>query len=245
MSKVATLNFFVALPGRFLSDDDLTVLDLKVLGVIAAHDRMGRNGQCCWAGQKKLATLVRCDPTRLSTSISKLVKKGYLIELRSEEDKRRKGFRVVYIAEEDAAAIGSKVKENRLPNGNLNSDGNRLPDRNANGADRLPERNPNPHAETRKRQLDQAIKSSLPNPNIFCEAEHIPLKGGSGTGKKPPDRVLAELLGSGDSAAGWRMLAELPEDELRRLRDRHADGTIDPGDLMQAREMVRKERRYG
>ncbi|MDQ0318761.1 hypothetical protein QO002_000899 [Pararhizobium capsulatum DSM 1112] len=244
MSKVTTLNFFVALPGRVLSDDDLTALDFRVLGVVAAHDRMGRNGQCCWAGQKKLAAMVKCDPTRLSNSLSKLVNRKYLQELRDENDKRRKGFRVIYVADKDAAAIGSKVRD-RLPDGNVNSASDRLPDGNASGPDRLPNSHLNGNTEVMKGKINQALKSAMPNPNIFCEAEHIPLKGGFGGGKKPPDRVLADLLGNGDSGAGWNMLTQLPDEVLHHLRERYAAGDLDPGDLLQARDAIRKAANYG
>lgn len=237
MTKIATLNFFVALPGRVLADDDLTALDFRVLGVVAAHDRMGRNGQCCWAGQKKLAGLANCDPTRLSASLSKLVSKGYLEALRDENDKRRKGFRVIYIAADDAPGIGCAAKADALRNGNV-SEEDTLPTGNLSSRDSLPKPHLSARAATRKSVINHVVKSSLPNPNIFRETEHITQKRCSGGGARPTDRALADLLGAGDSAAGWTLLAALPDKEVRMLRDRWAEGALDAGDLGRAREVA-------
>ncbi len=50
MTKVLGKNFFAAMPARMMSDERLAALHFRVLAVIAVHDRMGRNGQHCWAG---------------------------------------------------------------------------------------------------------------------------------------------------------------------------------------------------
>lgn len=205
---------------------------------------MGRNGQCCWAGRDKLAKLVGCNPSRLSTAITDLIGWGYLEEKRHDEDGRRKGYRVVYETAEDAAGIGTKLKENRLQDGNLSDEGT-LQTGNLSRANRLPESNQSSRPEARKSEINQLVSASLPKPNIFGRNQDITQKRGFGDGTKPPDRVLAAWLGSGDEGIGWRMLASLPDDELTRLRQGYADGTLDPGDLSRARQCAGKAVAYG
>ncbi len=51
-----------------------------------------------WAGQKKLASRVGCDPSSLNSGVSDLMRIDYLKGQRHETDGRKKGFRVVYKA---------------------------------------------------------------------------------------------------------------------------------------------------
>ena len=69
MGKVTDLKFFAALPGRVVSIKELTALDFRVLGIIAFHDRMGRNGQGSWVSRSRIAFLAKCDPVSVSTSM--------------------------------------------------------------------------------------------------------------------------------------------------------------------------------
>lgn len=46
---------FGAIPLRAFSDSRLSAAHFRVMGVIAYHDRLGRNGQGCWVAQEKLA----------------------------------------------------------------------------------------------------------------------------------------------------------------------------------------------
>ncbi|UKK92062.1 helix-turn-helix domain-containing protein [Brucella pseudogrignonensis] len=157
MDKVQPINFFAAIPGRASRDERLTGLHFRVLCTVAGHDRMGRNGQCCWAGRDTLARLVGCNPSRLSSAVSELIDLGYLEEHRHEDDGRRKGYRVVYLIDQDAAGIGSKLKEDRLPDGNV-SHSNRLRNGNLNrGRNRLPNGNVNTDENSlRNSDLSQA-----------------------------------------------------------------------------------------
>lgn len=166
MGEVATINYFAAIPGRANRDDRLSGLHFRVLGTIAGHDRMGRNGQCCWAGRATLAKLVDCHPSRLSTAISDLIEWGYLDEERHKDDGRKKGYRVIYEAAPDAAGIGSKMKENRLQDGNL-SEADRLPKRNPSSRNRLPDRNNSISGNADKAQRFQGVAFELPKLNIL------------------------------------------------------------------------------
>ena len=106
MSKVQTLHYFAAIPGRALKNDDLTALDFRVMMVIAGHDRMQRNGQGCWIHRDKLAARVGCTPQNFSKSVQKLIAAGLLRMRDIPGDARKKSFMLVYEAGEDARAIG-------------------------------------------------------------------------------------------------------------------------------------------
>jgi hypothetical protein len=232
MGKVTTLNFFAALPGRVTTDDRLTGLHFRILATIAGHDRMGRNGQSCWLGRDKLAIRVGCNPTNLSTAISDLISWGYLEAEQSEQDKRRKGFRVVYVAKDDAAGIGAKLKEYELPAGNVVSLQNTLPE-----SDVFDER----HAD--KNKQNQMVREFRAEPNIFGRNQDIAQKRGFGMGASSERKrygaathePLARLFGND----GWEVLSTLPEDELKWLQRKYSDGILCADDLMHARYAAR------
>lgn len=94
---------FAAVPLRALADQSLSGLDLRTLMAVAAHDRLGANGRGCYAGQARLALMVRSDKTRMSKSLTRLVALGY-VSLDRQSDKRRLILRVLY-TEGDAAAM--------------------------------------------------------------------------------------------------------------------------------------------
>ncbi len=106
----AARNYFAAIPGRATGDTRLAAVHFRVLMAIAGFDRMSRNGQGCWAGRDKLAELVKCNPTSLSTAIKNLVDWGYLSIERSEVDRRLKGYRVAYDPAADALGIGGQKR---------------------------------------------------------------------------------------------------------------------------------------
>lgn len=245
MGEVATINYFAAIPGRANRDDRLSGLHFRVLGTIAGHDRMGRNGQCCWAGRAKLASLVDCHPSRLSTAISDLIEWGYLDEERHKDDGRKKGYRVVYEAAPDAAGIGSKVKEDRLHDGNI-SEANRLPKRNQSSRNRLPDRNNSLLGKSAISQPFQSFASGGAKLNILGRNQDITQKQGSGegargqsSGQKLTNR-LVEMLGGGDSVAGWELYGELPDEERKWLERRLYRAELTADDIGQARMTARK-----
>ncbi len=222
-------NYFAPIPGRANRDDRLSGLHFRVLGTIAGHDRMSRNGQCCWAGRNTLAELVGCHPSRLSTSISDLIEWGYLEEQRHREDGRKKGYRVVYETAPDAAGMGCKVKENGLRSGNL-SDGNRLPDRNKAHA-----------SDCNISKHFQSLDRPSPKLNILGRNQNITQKHlgadprRATIGQQQLTNILVERLGNGDVALGWQVYGNIPEEERKWLERLQFRGELANEDLIQAR----------
>lgn len=240
MTKVAAMNFFAALPGRVTLDKRLNGLHFRILATVAGHDRMGRNGQCCWLGRDKLAIRVSCNPANLSTAVAELTAWGYLEAVQSQEDKRRKGLRIVYSMEEDRAGIGASRRENALPNGNLTAE-SRLPIGNAISGDRLPKSGITDaeHAEN----IVQLLKDNeyLPSGNIFSktknisQSQHIPQKRAYGAATHGS---LAKLLGN----EGWEILSSMSDDDRKFLERKYSDGVLTQDDLFEARNAFRQQR---
>ena len=92
---------FAPLPLRALRDRRLGKLDLCTLGIVAAFDRLGKNGSGCWASQNKIAELAGVDKTQLSRSLSDLRDYGYIT---SQMNPHRRWFRVhrVIYTDEDS-----------------------------------------------------------------------------------------------------------------------------------------------
>ena len=82
---------FAPLPLRALRDPRLGRLHLCTLGIVAAFDRLGKNGSGCWASQNTIAEIAAVDKTRLSHSLSDLRDYGYIS---SEINPHRRWFRV-------------------------------------------------------------------------------------------------------------------------------------------------------
>ncbi|MGE6739660.1 helix-turn-helix domain-containing protein [Allorhizobium pseudoryzae] len=245
MGEISTINYFAAIPGRANRDDRLSGLHFRVLGTIAGHDRMGRNGQCCWAGRNKLADLVGCHPSRLSTAISDLIEWGYLEEQRHESDGRKKGYRVVYEAAADAAGIGSKPKGDRLQDSNL-SEAERLPDRNQSAGNRLRKRDNSDDQNTKNVQVNHGFDDLRPKLNILGRNQDITQKQGFGGGGKGSGSAqhltnkLVEALGGGSQTVGWELYGGLPEEDRSWLERRLWQGALTAEDVHQARLTARK-----
>jgi hypothetical protein len=107
---------FAPMPARACADSTLSGLQMRVLAVIALHDRLGRNGQGCWASQRTLASMIGCDYTRLSDAITRLKASGYIKVGRNKNDRRMQTFSVIY-CEQDALLIGKPSRDKALPNG--------------------------------------------------------------------------------------------------------------------------------
>ena len=91
---------FAPIPARALRDQRLSGLQLRLLGAIAMFDRMGRNGQGCWAGNERLAEFAGCAYTSVSTELGRLREYGYVTTERHATNQRRLVHRVVYNAED-------------------------------------------------------------------------------------------------------------------------------------------------
>lgn len=94
---------FAALPVRALSDRRLSGNDLRVLGAIASFDWFGRNGYGCTVDARKLADRAGVDRRHLSRHASRLVDLGYIVIGRSETDRRKHVYSVVYSDKEAEA----------------------------------------------------------------------------------------------------------------------------------------------
>jgi hypothetical protein len=103
--------YFGAVPFRALADRGLTELDVRILGVVAAHDNMSllRGGDGCWAGTDRIAYLANANASNVSTAITKLDRLGYIRRDRHPKDGRRSTLRVIYDALADKAAFKGDV----------------------------------------------------------------------------------------------------------------------------------------
>lgn len=214
MSNVVHLNYFAAVPGRAVADQDISGLQLRTLAAIAGHDRMGRNGQGCWAGRKAMAARLGCTETSFSEAISWLVKKGYVEVMISETDGRRRGYRVVYDTAEDAKGIGARHKENGSANADVSAS-DQSANADASARDRSANTDQKAGDERKKAKVEQLVKASIRKPNIFPEGENnIPLKReNTGIQKdeahKPPNpkmEILRQWYVADERHEAWELL---------------------------------------
>jgi len=120
---------FGAIPARAFGDPRLKGLHLKVLGVVALHDRLSaarKNGQGCWAGNKRLAEMIGCNYSNLSTALTELATWGYIDRRTNPMNKTRRILFVVY-DERDDAVMKSNRDENPLPAGKQSAADDSLP----------------------------------------------------------------------------------------------------------------------
>lgn len=103
-----------AIPFRALRDPRLSRLALCLLGIIAAHDRFGRNGQGCWAGVARLAQLVGCSRGAAHAALVDLAddENPYITMHEIENDggdsrRRTYEFRVLY-TDDDAERFAAR-----------------------------------------------------------------------------------------------------------------------------------------
>jgi DNA-binding MarR family transcriptional regulator len=101
---------YAPLPARAVGDDKLSAEDFRVLGVIAAHDRLGANGVGCYASVSRLAQLTNAHVKSVSRTISSLAQRGYIEINPNPMDKRRHVYRIRY-TEMDAALMAAARKE--------------------------------------------------------------------------------------------------------------------------------------
>ena len=92
---------FAPIPLRALLDQRLTGHHLRLLGMIAAHDRLGKNGSGCWASQDRLAALLGCSKSTLSKRLSVLRDYGYIASQSNPEKRWFRVHRVVYTADDE------------------------------------------------------------------------------------------------------------------------------------------------
>ena len=110
---------FAPIPARAFGDPRLKGLHLKTLGVVALHDRLSaarKNGQGCWAGNLRLAEMIGCNYTNLSTALTDLATWGYIERRTNPMNKTRRILFIVY-DERDGAFVKPNHDENPLPTG--------------------------------------------------------------------------------------------------------------------------------
>lgn len=229
MSNVVHLNYFAAVPGRAVRDQKISGLQFRTLAAIAGHDRMGRNGQGCWAGRKAMASRIGCTETSFSEAISWLEKEGYIEVMVSETDGRHRGYRVVYDTAEDAKGIGARHKENGSANADV-SQSDKSADADASTADRSAKADQSPVNERQKAKVEQLVRASVRKPNIFPEGDkNISLKRkntpipkdeagkGDGLPPNPKTEIIRHWYDPVDQHEAWELLKRLRPFEWNRL----------------------------
>jgi len=118
MNTRPTKPLYAPIPARAIGDDNLSSLDLRVLAVIAAHDRLGANGVGCYANHNRLAEIVGCHLKSLSRSLRNLGEGGYIEVAPHPLNRRLRVYRVLYndrdhaIMKASRTAIGSSPVTN-------------------------------------------------------------------------------------------------------------------------------------
>jgi hypothetical protein len=67
----------------------------RLLGVVAFHNRLGKNGQGCWVGYKNLAQASGSGESQLFDTKSDLVRWGYITSERHPMNRRTTVHRIV------------------------------------------------------------------------------------------------------------------------------------------------------
>lgn len=108
----ASKPIYAPLPARAIGDARLTALDIRVLAVLAAHDRLGANGIGCYASHPRLAALVGCHEKSLSRSLATLAGNAggqkYIEAGRHPLNGKLRVYRVIY-NDFDKAFIGQTI----------------------------------------------------------------------------------------------------------------------------------------
>jgi DNA-binding MarR family transcriptional regulator len=109
---------FGGLPIRAIRDPKLSALELRTLGAIGLFDRRSRTGrgagQGCTVKREKLALLLGCHPTSLSTAIQNLASASYINVERGQDRRCIKSLTVNYCDEAPADSL-SVEKSSRVP----------------------------------------------------------------------------------------------------------------------------------
>jgi DNA-binding MarR family transcriptional regulator len=106
-------------------DRRLSERHLRTLAVVAAHDRLGKNGIGCWASHERLAEMVGCHYTRISHNLKELGAMGYIERVEHPLNKRLRVYKVIYTTE-DAMVMKATAKamanDDSCPNGQVSAD---------------------------------------------------------------------------------------------------------------------------
>lgn len=87
---------FGAIPLGAFRDRRLSAGDLRLLGVIAYFDRLGRNHMGCYARPEMLAEMAGIRPEHLARHTARLAEFGYIEIRRSATDRRKRVYSLIY-----------------------------------------------------------------------------------------------------------------------------------------------------
>jgi biotin operon repressor len=111
--STATKQRFAPIPLRAVLDQRLTGHHFRVLALVAAHDRLGKNGNGCWASQDRLAALLGCGKSRISKGLSDLRDYGYIASELNPQKRWYRVHRVIYSSDDERFWTSKSVaKEN-------------------------------------------------------------------------------------------------------------------------------------
>jgi hypothetical protein len=222
MSENEHFPCYGAIPFRALRDRELAGVPLALLGIIAAHDRFGRNGQGCWASHKRLAELVGCRREAVTLALGILLERGYVSMAVDEQDARRRVYSVVYDNEADSEAFQGRRGSRREKCAPEHTDRSGKPVRHSapiKAAKCAPHRT-DPQQIGAVQQTDFAPSdrsqshvnigpASLPRQGEYiplkagidlAEARGLPMQGDWGCGGREAERRTAELIRSTTAA---------------------------------------------
>lgn len=97
-----------AIPARVFEDTNLSGLDMRVMGIVAARDWMSQlrgNGAGCFLSFRQIAKIADAHFSSITKSIGRLEKAGYVHIKPQEKDRRRKSLIVVYDQDRDLAVM--------------------------------------------------------------------------------------------------------------------------------------------
>ena len=105
--------WFAPIPLRAVLDQRLTGHHWRVLALVAAHDRLGKNGSGCWAAQNRLAALLGCSKSRLSEGLSDLRDYGYIASQLNPQRRWHRVHRVIYSIDDERFWASKSVPQER------------------------------------------------------------------------------------------------------------------------------------
>jgi len=98
MPKPRKTPAFFCMPYRMLNDGQCTCAHWKALGAISAHDRLSNRkgkGQGAWASHETMAKECGLKYGTFSEAVSDLLRWGYIIRERREQNRRQYTYRVI------------------------------------------------------------------------------------------------------------------------------------------------------
>lgn len=148
---------FSALPMRAMRDKRLNAEHFRVLMVVAFHDRFGRNGTGCYAGNKKMAEEADCNIKSLSRTLRELAEWGYITAKVNPLNKKTRIYNVAYAEPENGSRFATNV-------GSIGNSPATCADENGNNfADEVP--------QIGSKDFDEDEQNQRPaEGNISCEA---------------------------------------------------------------------------